>query len=94
MMFGTFPFSAKMANRETAASFPTMSSNVSGRYFSTLKNHGDQIVHPYRTCLIHTKEFVWLDHHQPPWQRRTSLNSRNESKRETEKRGAGKSAGS
>ena len=39
MMFGVFPSLANTSSLPTASSFPTISPNVTGRYFSTLKPH-------------------------------------------------------
>lgn len=37
IIFGTLPFSAKTDNLLTVSSFPTISSNLAGLYFSTLQ---------------------------------------------------------
>lgn len=50
IMFGTFPSLAKMANLETVSSFPTISLNAFGRYFSihgTARGFFDGFVVPF-----------------------------------------------
>lgn len=41
MIFGTFPLKENFSNLKTVSSFPTMSENDLGRYFSILNSKTD-----------------------------------------------------